>query len=146
MIVPHVFASSSTWDTFSFILYKILEYFLMYNMKWNWLGASAYSCQVAFCNYLYFVFAIFFTSSLSSRKSASWINGITKLIGADFYRFVRFVNTPEVLERVYTIESEIFQIEEAIAIQGNNDMGIITVSEYYQNFWSLCQESWCFFF
>jgi len=46
------------------------------------------------------------------------------------YRFVRFVNTPEILERVYTTESEILQIEEAIAIQGNNSMGISTVSKY----------------
>ncbi|KAI3664281.1 hypothetical protein L6452_44766 [Arctium lappa] len=38
--------------------------------------------------------------------------------------FVRFVSTPEILERVYTIESEILQIEEAIAIQGNNDIMI----------------------
>jgi hypothetical protein len=50
----------------------------------------------------------------------------------DFYRFVRFVSTPEVLERVYTTESEILQIEEAIAIQGNNDMGLSTVSKFYQ--------------
>jgi hypothetical protein len=47
-----------------------------------------------------------------------------------FYRFVRFVNTPEILERVYTTESEILQIEEAIAIQGNNSIGIGTVSIY----------------
>lgn len=39
-------------------------------------------------------------------------------------RFVRFVSTPEILERVYTIESEILQIEKAIAIQGNNDVGV----------------------
>ncbi|KAL6954946.1 hypothetical protein U1Q18_044388 [Sarracenia purpurea var. burkii] len=45
-------------------------------------------------------------------------------------RFVRFVSTPEILERVYTIESEILQIEEAIAIQGNNDMGLCTVEDY----------------
>lgn len=38
-------------------------------------------------------------------------------------RFVRFVSNPEILERVYTIESEILQIEEAIALQGNNDSG-----------------------
>ncbi|KAI3814407.1 hypothetical protein L1987_19162 [Smallanthus sonchifolius] len=38
--------------------------------------------------------------------------------------FVRFVSTPEILERVYTIESEILQIEEAVAIQGNNDISI----------------------
>ncbi|CAL5208204.1 unnamed protein product [Lathyrus oleraceus] len=44
-------------------------------------------------------------------------------------RFVRFVNTPEILERVYTTESEILQIEEAIAIQGNNSIGISPVEE-----------------
>ena len=38
------------------------------------------------------------------------------------YSFVRFVSTPEILERVYTIESEILQIEEAISIQGNNEI------------------------
>lgn len=38
-------------------------------------------------------------------------------------RFVRFVSTPEILERVSTLESEILQIEEAISIQGNNDTG-----------------------
>eukprot|EP01018_Ginkgo_biloba_P009988 Gb_08521 [translate_table: standard] len=32
-------------------------------------------------------------------------------------RFVRFVSTPEVLERVNTVESEIIQIEEAISVQ-----------------------------
>ncbi|RDX57998.1 COP1-interacting protein 7, partial [Mucuna pruriens] len=44
-------------------------------------------------------------------------------------RFVRFVSTPEILERVYTTESEILQIEEAIAIQGNSSLGISTVEE-----------------
>ncbi|CAL0299899.1 unnamed protein product [Lupinus luteus] len=44
-------------------------------------------------------------------------------------RFVRFVNTPEILERVYTIESEILQIEEAIAIQGNNSIGVSSLEE-----------------
>ncbi|XP_044500034.1 COP1-interacting protein 7-like [Mangifera indica] len=44
-------------------------------------------------------------------------------------RFVRFVNTPEILERVYTIESEILQIEEAILIQSNNEIGLSTVEE-----------------
>lgn len=38
-----------------------------------------------------------------------------------FTRFVRFVSTPEILERVYTIESEIVQIEKAISIQNNGD-------------------------
>lgn len=42
------------------------------------------------------------------------------------------MSTPEVLERVYTLESEIIQIEEAIVIQGNSDMGLNTVSEFYQ--------------
>ncbi|KAK8464726.1 hypothetical protein PHAVU_010G067273 [Phaseolus vulgaris] len=44
-------------------------------------------------------------------------------------RFVRFVSTPEILERVHTAESEILQIEEAIVIQGNNSLGISTVEE-----------------
>lgn len=43
------------------------------------------------------------------------------------YRFVRFVSTPEVLERVYALESEILQIEEAIAIQSNNEIGLAMV-------------------
>ncbi|XP_027189357.1 uncharacterized protein [Cicer arietinum] len=44
-------------------------------------------------------------------------------------RFVRFVSTPEILERVYTLESEILQIEEAIAIQGNHSIGISLIEE-----------------
>ncbi|XP_054805701.1 COP1-interacting protein 7 isoform X2 [Prosopis cineraria] len=44
-------------------------------------------------------------------------------------RFVRFVSTPEILERVYTIESEILQIEEAIAIQGGTTIGISSQEE-----------------
>nr|DAD19995.1 TPA_asm: hypothetical protein HUJ06_021458 [Nelumbo nucifera] len=45
-------------------------------------------------------------------------------------RFVRFVSTPEVLERVHTIESEISQIEEAIAIQSNDNLGLSTVEDH----------------
>ncbi|KAG1353956.1 putative COP1-interacting protein 7 [Cocos nucifera] len=45
-------------------------------------------------------------------------------------RFVRFVSTPEVLERVTTVESEILQIEEAIAIQGNDNLGLSTVEDH----------------
>ncbi|KAK6914110.1 hypothetical protein RJ641_021431 [Dillenia turbinata] len=45
-------------------------------------------------------------------------------------RFVRFVNTPEVLERVSTVEFEILQIEEAIAIQSNNEIGISNVEDH----------------
>lgn len=46
------------------------------------------------------------------------------------YSFVRFVSTPEILERAYTIESEILQIEEAIAIQGNNDISVSVICMY----------------
>ncbi|XP_042393895.1 COP1-interacting protein 7-like [Zingiber officinale] len=45
-------------------------------------------------------------------------------------RFVRFVSTPEVLERVTTIEKEILQIENAIAIQGNENAGLSTVEDH----------------
>ncbi|KAB2092649.1 hypothetical protein ES319_A02G044500v1 [Gossypium barbadense] len=44
-------------------------------------------------------------------------------------RFVRFVSTPEILERVYTVELEILQIEEAIAIQSNNNIGLSAAAE-----------------
>ncbi|XP_028769626.1 COP1-interacting protein 7 isoform X2 [Neltuma alba] len=54
------------------------------------------------------------------HDGASWFTRET------IERFVRFVSTPEILERVYTIESEILQIEEAIAIQGNSTIGIST--------------------
>jgi hypothetical protein len=47
-----------------------------------------------------------------------------------FRRFVRFVSTPEVLERVTTIESEILQIEDAIAVQGNDSLGLRYVSRH----------------
>ncbi|KAK2999802.1 hypothetical protein RJ639_024129 [Escallonia herrerae] len=46
-------------------------------------------------------------------------------------RFVRFVSTPEILERVYTIESEIVQIEEAIAIQANNGIGLSAEEDHH---------------
>lgn len=47
-----------------------------------------------------------------------------------FRRFVRFVSTPEVLERVTTIESEILQIEDAMAVQGNDSLGLRSVSRH----------------
>ncbi|KAI4345821.1 hypothetical protein L6164_012913 [Bauhinia variegata] len=56
-------------------------------------------------------------------SDASWFTRAT------VERFVRFVSTPEILERVHTIELEILQIEEAIAIQGNNSIGISTVED-----------------
>lgn len=48
---------------------------------------------------------------VASNQHATWFTKGT------IERFVRFVSTPEVLERVDTIETEIIQIEEAIAIQ-----------------------------
>ncbi|KAL3507617.1 hypothetical protein ACH5RR_032999 [Cinchona calisaya] len=45
-------------------------------------------------------------------------------------RFVRFVSTPEILERVHTVESEILQIEEAIALQGSDDIGQKMVADH----------------
>ncbi|KAI3469786.1 hypothetical protein Pfo_026449 [Paulownia fortunei] len=49
---------------------------------------------------------------------------------ATLERFVRFVSTPEILERVYTIETEILQIEEAIAMQSSNDSGQSIVQDH----------------
>ncbi|KAL0349040.1 UNVERIFIED_CONTAM: COP1-interacting protein 7 [Sesamum angustifolium] len=51
---------------------------------------------------------------------------------ATMERFVRFVSTPEILERVYTIETEILQIEEAIAMQSNNDVGQSIVEDHQE--------------
>jgi len=48
-------------------------------------------------------------------------------------RFVRFVSTPEVLERVITIESEILQIEDAISVQVNESLGLRSVTVEDQN-------------
>jgi len=45
-------------------------------------------------------------------------------------RFVRFVSTPEVLERVTTLESEILQLEDAIAIQSNDNLGLKSVEDH----------------
>jgi hypothetical protein len=43
-------------------------------------------------------------------------------------RFVRFVSTPEVLERVTTVESEMLQLEDAIAVQSNENIALRSVS------------------
>ncbi|XP_043710539.1 COP1-interacting protein 7-like [Telopea speciosissima] len=60
----------------------------------------------------------------NSGSDATWFsNGTVE-------RFVRFVSNPEVLERVNTIESEILQIEEAIAIQGNENLELSTVEDH----------------
>ncbi|KAE8767628.1 hypothetical protein D1007_60987 [Hordeum vulgare] len=45
-------------------------------------------------------------------------------------RFVRFVSTPEVLERVTTIESEILQLHDAIAVQNNANIGLKSAEGY----------------
>lgn len=42
-----------------------------------------------------------------------------------FYRFVRFVSTPEVLERIVTIEKEIVQIES----QSNEKSNLVAEAE-----------------
>ncbi|KAL3648768.1 hypothetical protein CASFOL_005171 [Castilleja foliolosa] len=46
--------------------------------------------------------------------------------------FVRFVSTPEILERVCTIETEILQIEEAIAMQSSKDIEQ-SIVKYHQD-------------
>lgn len=48
---------------------------------------------------------------------------------ATLERFVRFVSTPEILERVHTLETEILQIEEAIIAQSCNDIGQTIVED-----------------
>ncbi|CAH8342666.1 unnamed protein product [Eruca vesicaria subsp. sativa] len=40
-------------------------------------------------------------------------------------RFVRFVSNPDVLERVYNLETEIKQIKEAIGIQNNSELPVV---------------------
>lgn len=61
----------------------------------------------------------------AADDSATWFTKGT------LERFVRFVSTPEILERVYTIESEIEQIEKAIAIQCNNDTRTNTIEDHH---------------
>ncbi|CAM6087988.1 unnamed protein product [Calypogeia fissa] len=46
-------------------------------------------------------------------------NGAAWFTKGTVERFVRFVSTPEVLERVSSVEAELVQIEEAISIQAN---------------------------
>ncbi|KAI3997874.1 hypothetical protein MKX01_040377 [Papaver californicum] len=63
----------------------------------------------------------------NAGSDASWFTKVT------VERFIRFVSTPEVLERVNTIESEILQIEKAIVVQTNENMGLSTVEEPQRN-------------
>lgn len=51
---------------------------------------------------------------------------------ATLERFVRFVSTPEILERVHMLETEILQIEEAIIAQSCNDMGQTIVEDHQE--------------
>ncbi|KAG2301933.1 hypothetical protein Bca52824_030584 [Brassica carinata] len=44
-------------------------------------------------------------------------------------RFVRFVSNPDVLERVYSLETEIMQIREAIGIQNNCEVTLTVVED-----------------
>ncbi|KAF8095070.1 hypothetical protein N665_0342s0019 [Sinapis alba] len=44
-------------------------------------------------------------------------------------RFVRFVSNPDVLERVYTLETEIKQIKETIGIQNNSEIALPVVED-----------------
>ncbi|KAL2624386.1 hypothetical protein R1flu_008631 [Riccia fluitans] len=54
----------------------------------------------------------FFADSANVHGAAWFTKGTIE-------RFVRFVSTPEVLERVSSVEAELVQIEEAISIQAN---------------------------
>ncbi|KAI4333701.1 hypothetical protein L6164_018475 [Bauhinia variegata] len=62
--------------------------------------------------------------SISLRPAGSYASWFTK---ATIQRFVRFVNTPEVLERFETIEKEIAQIESSI--QSSENRSLATESE-----------------
>ncbi|CAK7327272.1 unnamed protein product [Dovyalis caffra] len=64
-----------------------------------------------------------YSITLEPGRDATWFTKGT------IDRFVRFVSTPEVLERVYNLESEILQIEKGIAIQSNNDIGLSSVED-----------------
>ncbi|XP_058002381.1 uncharacterized protein LOC131179521 [Hevea brasiliensis] len=63
-------------------------------------------------------------------KSSSRLDSAVFQLTPSRTRFVRFVSNPEVLERVYALESEILQIEEAIAIQSNNEIGLAMVKDH----------------
>ncbi|XP_073307300.1 uncharacterized protein [Primulina huaijiensis] len=66
-------------------------------------------------------------SILLEPKNGSDAAWFTK---ATLERFVCFVSTPEILERVHTLETEILQIEEAIITQSCKDIGQIIVEDH----------------
>ncbi|KAL3812457.1 hypothetical protein ACJIZ3_013725 [Penstemon smallii] len=68
-----------------------------------------------------------------TESDAAWFTKAT------MERFVHFVNNPEVLERVYTLETEILQIEKAIAVQNNNDIGKNIVEDHQRKLTSDCE-------
>ncbi|CAN8247788.1 unnamed protein product [Cochlearia groenlandica] len=61
-----------------------------------------------------------------STDNADWFTKAT------IERFVRFVSNPDVLERVYSLETEIVQIKEAIGIQNNSEMvsGVVEENQH----------------
>ena len=65
----------------------------------------------------------FLYSGTVTSVIACWV-----ILTSTLCRFVRFVSTPVVLERVTTLESEILQLEDAIAIQSNDNLGLKSVS------------------
>jgi hypothetical protein len=74
---------------------------------------------------------------LLTRQNLSHYFTCTVLFNFLFDRFVRFVSTPEILERVTTIESEILQIEEAISVQSSDNIGLSSVSLFFLILWTL---------
>ncbi|KAJ6834689.1 uncharacterized protein M6B38_333990 [Iris pallida] len=58
-------------------------------------------------------------------------------------RFIRYVSSPDVLERVNTLEAEILQINEAIAIQGNNSLGLGSVEDHQKGWKRLSEGNRC---
>jgi hypothetical protein len=54
----------------------------------------------------------------ASLQKAAWFTKGT------IERFVRFVSTPEVLEHVSTVETELTQLEETISMQANESLQV----------------------
>ncbi|MBA0612488.1 hypothetical protein Godav_013084 [Gossypium davidsonii] len=76
------------------------------------------------------IYATWFTKGTMERYAKVGLGAIVLMVESFMYvEFVRFVSTPEILERVYTVELEILQIEEAIAIQSNYNIGLSAAAE-----------------
>ncbi|KAL3626442.1 hypothetical protein CASFOL_029991 [Castilleja foliolosa] len=76
-----------------------------------------------------------YSISLEPDTDAAWFTKAT------LERFVRFVSTPEILERVCTIQTEILQIEEAIIMQSSNDIGQRIVEDRQDKPLGGCEEN-----